>query len=766
MREVLEEAYSSMPFRSELSFSPLYRKAREIYDRSENKYSRKVGDILSSIEEPGGLLDSFSEDNADRFSSEIDFLMSFVFPELEDSQAICKAQRPFTHSHFYSSSKYKELFEESGIELELSESLQTQVLTDFTGENLLFAYTMLFDIYHELEHEMMEAVMKMPDPVSRVDRYFLADYSFRFVEVDAAGLEILPREQFSRLLIMRDRETLERLMPLDNLVFSGIITVRFIEVTEKENISQLKSDLVRNGALHGPEVFESVTHRLRSILKVDDLQAGLFLRYRVMEGNSDCTLRSILKNYPGEITDSLEAFYGQVFENGEPCFIPEIMECGEDCGVLGFLRKKGARSLGLIPLKDNGEVIAVLELVSGKKDMVSLNSARKISELLPGLSVAVRREMNYLESRVDSVIKEFCTAIHPSVAWRFEEAAFRYLNDLEKDGSAAFEDIEFRDVYPLYGSMDIRSSSEQRNLAIQHDLLEQLDTASETLAEIYKNRSIPIADYFISTLSRIRGKVREGLDSGDEISVIEFLQQRVEPFFRYIQETDNTHTEKISAYFEKMSPGMGIIYSQRRDYEDSVATLNKALSSFLENEEEKAQSIFPHYFEKYRTDGVEYNMYVGSSLVDEFRFEEVQLKNLRIWQLVKMCEMARLTESLLPGMKVPLSCSPLILVHSAPLTIQFRVDEKRFEVEGTYNIRYEIIKKRIDKSKILGSGERLTQPGKLAVIYTQEKEWREYLSYLEYLMDKGYVHGEIEHLALEDLQGVHGLKALRVDITA
>lgn len=763
MREEAEKVYSTMPFKSELSFEPLYRRAKEIFENSGNIYSEKIGEILSSMEKAGGLLESFSEENPEQFAAEIHFLMSLVFPELEDRQAICKAQKPFTHEPFFTTARYRELFDDQGIELELSESLQ-MMLTDFYSENLLFAYTMLFDIYYELDHEILEAVMKLPDPHKKVDRYFLADYSFRFVEVDAGSLVILPREQFSRLLIMRDRETLERLMPMNNLIFKGLITVRFIEVTEKENISQLKSDLVKNGALHGFKYFEDIVHRLRSILKVEDLKAGLVFRYRVMHGNNDCTLRSVLRDYPGEVKDLLDAVYGQVFTTGEPYFIPEIMECKGGGGIIRFLYDNGVRSFGLIPLKDNEEVIAVLELVSGQKDLVSSNGARKLSELLPGLSVAVRREMNRLESRVDSVIKEYCTAIHPSVAWRFEEAAFRYLNDSDVGASIRFENIVFKDVYPLYGSMDIRSSSEKRSLAIQEDLLKQLILASTTLSEIYRNRNIPIADYFIATLKRFECKVRQGLNSGDEISVIEFLQQRVEPFFKYIRETSEVYTDRIDDYFEKMSPGMGIIYQQRRDYEESVALLNHSLSVFLEQEDQQAQIIFPHYFEKYRTDGVEYNIYVGQSMVENRRFEDVQLRNLRVWQLIKMCEMSRMTASLVPQMKVPLSCAPLVLVHSAPLTIQFRVDEKRFEVEGTYNIRYEIIKKRIDKSSILGTGERLTQPGMLSVIYTQDKEWREYFSYFEYLQDKGYIEGEVEHLTLEDLQGVHGLRALRAKL--
>jgi hypothetical protein len=40
----------------------------------------------------------------------------------------------------------------------------------------------------------------------------------------------------------------------------------------------------------------------------------------------------------------------------------------------------------------------------------------------------------------------------------------------------------------------------------------------------------------------------------------------------------------------------------------------------------------------------------------------------------------------------------------------------------------------------------------------------EYRGYLEYLAARGYVTGEVEDLPLEELQGLHGLRALRVAI--
>ncbi len=48
-------------------------------------------------------------------------------------------------------------------------------------------------------------------------------------------------------------------------------------------------------------------------------------------------------------------------------------------------------------------------------------------------------------------------------------------------------------------------------------------------------------------------------------------------------------------------------------------------------------------------------------------------------------------------MPLPLETTNLILVQHTPLSIRFRFDEKRFDVDGAYDIRYAIVKKRIDK---------------------------------------------------------------------
>jgi len=74
------------------------------------------------------------------------------------------------------------------------------------------------------------------------------------------------------------------------------------------------------------------------------------------------------------------------------------------------------------------------------------------------------------------------------------------------------------------------------------------------------------------------------------------------------------------------------------------------------------------------------------------------------------------------------------------------------------------VKKRIDKVRIKESNERLTQPGTIAIVYSQAKDAAEYIEYIEFLQSQGLLKPGIEKHDLEELQGVSGLKALRVEV--
>ncbi len=445
--------------------------------------------------------------------------------------------------------------------------------------------------------------------------------------------------------------------------------------------------------------------------------------------------------------------------------IEDLATYPQRTGIEDDILRRGVRNIVVAPLYYQDDLIGVLELSSPHAGDLHALNVMKLRDVLPLFSMAIRRSMDELNTRLQAVIKEQCTAIHPAVEWRFRQAAMRWIEQKVAGTATEMEPIVFDDVYPLYGVSDIRGSSRMRNAAIQADLYEHLNLARDVLQIGYGCKPLPILDalaYHVGSL--IRQIEADGVGSSDEVTVIDFLRREVEPLFSHLRHLCPEVAQKIEAYDAALDPRLGTIYRRRRDFEESVTRLNDTLSMVLEAAQEKAQAMFPHYFEKHKSDGIEYGIYIGASLVEDGRFDPLYLHNLRLWQLMLTCDLVRQSRAIQGQLKVPLEVAHLILVQNTPLSVRFRFDEKRFDIDGAYNMRYEIVKKRIDKALIKGTSERLTQPGKIAIVYSQPKEAQEYREYIDYLQAAGYLTPGLEAVELEDLEGAQGLKALRVTV--
>ena len=404
-----------------------------------------------------------------------------------------------------------------------------------------------------------------------------------------------------------------------------------------------------------------------------------------------------------------------------------------------------------------------MELASPKPGDLNAFNARRLVDVVPLFATTLKRDLDQLEDRVQAVIKRKYTAIHPAVEWRFRDAAQSYLEQKEQGEP---NQIVFHNVYPLYGLADIRDSSRIRNEAIRADLSEQLRLALDVINAAGQIRPLPALEEVGYLLTRHLDQLESALQSDDEAGVLELLRRDVEPLFGRLETFGREVAERVAAYREAIDEDLNIVYRSRKDFEESVAALNDATSMTLDAEEERAQDMFPHFFEKFRTDGVDHSIYLGAELHEDGLFDELYLRNLRIWQLMTTCRIEWELSRVGPDMPVPLEATHLILVQHRPLAIRFRIDEKRFDVDGAYDIRYEIVKKRIDKAHVRGTNERVTQPGQLAIVYSTASEGAEYRRYVDFLQTKGYFTPGMDELELEDLPGISGLKALRVTIAS
>jgi hypothetical protein len=353
------------------------------------------------------------------------------------------------------------------------------------------------------------------------------------------------------------------------------------------------------------------------------------------------------------------------------------------------------------------------------------------------------------------------------VEWKFADSAWNYMRAKEKQVETEMGTVSFEGVYPVYGMIDIRNSSGERSRCIQQDLLDQLSLISETISNMKLHVDDMEREHLNNILFRnevMRSRVEGVLLAEEEMRVSDYLEHEIRSMFRHFGRERSEIDKLARDYLHSVDMEKGYLYRNRRDFDESIGAINSVVTKHLVGEEAKLQKIFPHYFDKYKTDGIEYDIYIGDSISRNRPFDHMYLRNLRLWQISSMIDIARKTASLIPELKIPLQTTQLILVHSHPICITFRNDERRFDVEGGNNIRYELIKKRIDKVKIRATGERLTQPNKIAIVYTQAKEAEEYEEYIRLLQRKNMLATEVEKLELEEVQGLSGLKAIRVTV--
>ncbi|MGC8605746.1 MAG: GAF domain-containing protein, partial [Desulfomonilaceae bacterium] len=411
-----------------------------------------------------------------------------------------------------------------------------------------------------------------------------------------------------------------------------------------------------------------------------------------------------------------------------------------------------------------GNNIGLLNLTSPHPSEFGVLHSRLIKEILPIFSVALKRSIDEFNSIIDSAIKEKCTAIHPSVEWRFRQLAIDALEHSENGTIEEFAPVTFNNVYLLYAAADIKGSTDARNSCIQADLSEQLKLAGQIVACAVEKKSFPILDEVSHQIRDKIKKISEGMTIADEQPIVNLVRWEIEPLFPFLKTLGPDLADLIEMYEKYLDPKTGTIFRERRDFEDSVALLNTSLSMYLEREQFLAQSICPHFFDKHQTDGIDYVIYLGESMLAKQKFSEVYVKNLRLWQLITCCGMAWQAANLHPKMKRPLDITHLVLTSFTPISIRFRFDEKRFDADGAYDSGHEIIRSRINKATVKISNERLTQPDRIAIVYSRPEEAIEMTHHIGYLQDKNFLKDDLEYVELNDLPGIQGLRALRVSV--
>jgi hypothetical protein len=715
-------------------------------------------------------------------------LFAPVFPRHGWIQSYQAVTPPFTNvPYVVATEKYSELFNEQEAQFDL---LNTQMGRKKVDHRLMYFYKAVFKKFYNLDLAVEEPIIaSCLNKENGLMRYFKLTGNTNFIDiVNTAPLPDMDARKLQGLLDSHfDPHEWEQVIPMENFLFRGVTLITLVDVTLEESATRLQLHLLEKDAGLQGDWFTSVQQEFRNLFKLPDLRVGVATLQR--DGQLNRTSPRPLWNslFGRELTENpdgteRQTIYQDLIAHPRTIILEDIRDESQysDDPIVRKMVDDGFRNLLLAPLIDEGKVAGILELINSSPGAINGLSLFKINRLKPIFASALKRHSEEFESRVKAVMLENFTAIHPSIEWKFRNAAIQILE--KRDPGLIEESLKFYNLIPFYGSLDIRDSSRKRNQAVLKDLEANLKDVRDLLVKGHTILGLSVLDEHVYHIEKKLDAIQSSGSSSEEQSLANFIREKINPVVKHLKERYHVMEDLAEAYLEKVCADSGIFTDHRRAYENALALVNSCIVNQLEDEEASLEQQFPCYFDTYKTDGVEYNIYIGQDISPDAHFDSLHLESLRLQQLKWTCKIVRSIAALQPEIEALLSqggagqhgnsgstpptlqIAPLILVYSEPITLKFRMDEKHLDVDGSYNVRYEIVKKRIDKATIQGTGERLTQPGHIAIVYSHASEVEVYERHLEYLAARKEIESGWEHFDLEPMPGTGGMKALRAKV--
>jgi len=763
----INEGFES-PLEIKVSFNKLLLQYSELLKHSDKHIVSKSQRILEVAENYPELRDGFSDVSVLKLrEKEISVILQDAFSAILTKNEIKTASVPFHNLIFNASDRFRNILKTAGTNFELNlrymPSDEKYIIACAIILNVCYGYNINFKrpFYYEI-----------PD-VNGILRYYKILYNADFTEIiPKKHAPHITQQDFELLLDnFENIELWKEKFPPSSYLFKGFVISNIFDVTDDQSISNIKSSLIGRNKRRAEGGMDSFHKIFQSLLGLNDIQVGFSIYNQhedVFERAYTSGLDSFLlyKNEASKCADILcDWSQKRLLEEKRYFSISDVQILLDKSPAphLKSLENQGFRSAIFAPLANNDGLMGILEIVSKEPSVLNSISANKLEDVMPFIISAVERIKKDRKNLIEAIIQKECTSIHPSVHWRFEKEAKNFIKNELNGQNPVFNKIGFDNVYPLYGQIDVKGSSEARNQATKEDLKAQLNLVKLVLEKAFQQESLPIYEQHIFQINNYLDQLDHHFQVDTEQQVTRFLKEDINSIFKHFTKR-NIFVDDLKSYRSNIDKKLHVLYYHRKQYDSTMTSINKELASLLDKKQEEAQLMYPHYFERFKTDGVEHNMYIGESITKNDSFNSIYLYNLRLWQLQVMCEMENAYYQMQSNFPISLDVASMILVFNQALSISFRMDEKQFDVDGTYNARYEIVKKRVDKAYIKGTSERVTKKGKISIVYSQKQDEIEYLRYVKFLQSKNYLDNDIEIVELQDLQAVTGLKAIRVSV--
>lgn len=735
----------------ELSFKPYLNFIESQIAQSDNviykSYLKSIAAIL--YDNPKLLAPIKDWSILDDFKDLIDLIHVNHIPSFGNNHLYAIGTPSAPMNFFSYSLAFKNLImdDEGSLKLRLHDGFVNEEYTRRMYKDILSRCYGISDIVEDPS----QTLLRLTDSNEGFKRYFHFITNNQFVHINYSGAlpELNPQwveYANGNIELLTD---IDVQLPLDRFGLEGFILFTVKDETVSESLKQLSDNVATMHTLSRKDTFIQIKNNTRSLLQKKDIEVGILPLIDVNQKifyhksfNYSSILFKILQKHLS--TSALNEFLGKFIEMCTEAYefpIQIFKETSNEVSkeLRSYLEEEGVKSFSIIPVFHQQDLVGVIELASYVAEYITVDDVRKIESAMPMFSEFIVYQTNKLHEQMESFIMHNYTAIQSVVEWKFNEVAW---NTMQKAPNAKLPDISFKQLTPFYGAIDIKNSSLSREKALRKDSKNHLTKVEKILSK-YGDTELTSQLH----LNQWKESIKSPLADEQELSLRLFIEKA---------------SQDLLENYPDAEEEMNFLHEEEINYEQSLFSINNALKDVLDTQEQKLKKNIPVYFDKFRTDGWEYSIYAGQSLSPDIVVEPEMILKIKEWELETMLNMGIIAASLHDILPYKLETTQLILAHTSPLDIRFRADEHRFDVEGSYSIRYEVIKKRIDKVRVRSTDERLTQPNKIAIVYLYAYEIEVYLTCIQSYIDQELLTNEVEYLDLEDLQGVVGLKAIRV----
>ncbi|MGC1205564.1 MAG: GAF domain-containing protein, partial [Flavobacteriaceae bacterium] len=579
---------SESPMLLKISFNKLIEQYEDLVNNEDEFIATKAKRILEFQKYYPELREGFTDFSLlEKYEKEIGVILQDTFSPILTKNEIKTASVPFQNLIFNSSERFKNIIKTAGNDFELEiknmPENDTYIIACTIILNFCYGYNINFKrpFYYEI-----------PD-ANGVLHYYKILYNADFCEIiPTETAKKITQEDYNELLDNYENiELWKEKFPPNSYIFKGFVISNIFDVTDDQSISNIKSSLIAEDKRKDKSFMEGFHEIFRSLLGINDIKVG-FSIYNKEEDVFECVYGVGMNSYllgnleKENCSEALCSWsYNRLLKENKYFSVSDVDTMFEKAKGraphITSLHKQGIKSAIFAPIANEEGLMGILEIVSNKSQVLNSINANKLVDVMPFIVSAVERSKNEEENLIEAIIQKECTSIHPSVRWRFQKEAKNFIKSEMNGEQAVFSKIAFENIYPLYGQIDIKGSSEARNEATKQDLTLQLQAVKGIFKSASQIEPLPIYEQFIYQINNYLEGLNTHFQVDSEQQISEFFKQDIESVLKHLYTLDALK-EEVDNYFNSIDDKVNVLYNHRKEYDDTIATINKEMASLLD----------------------------------------------------------------------------------------------------------------------------------------------------------------------------------------